>query len=257
VPPTPESEPRTSPTYADIVKRSSSGKNHHQQPQRHKLKSIIIDPSRLEVRPRHAGLQVRFADNPHLSPSAMRSSCSASSGINSSWNTWERKVECSWEELHPSPIHRSSNDGSTTRLSPRIRKITEGRCFICLARGHWLQHAEIPSPAFGATAQAIVSGTIVNATNIPVSGSCLVIRLYRNTFHERNNPRVTRMIVAQSVCTQEAMILHFSISSPNMLTIFSKKSRRCLTQRYKACVVDSHCCSMHSYISCKNLVKNG
>lgn len=120
-----------------------------------------------------------------------------------------------------------------------------------------LQHAEIPSPAFGAAAQAIVSGTVVNATNIPVSRSCLVIRLYRNTFHERNNPRVTRMIVAQSVCTQEAMILHFSISSPNMLTIFSKKSRRCLTQRYKACVVDSPCCSMHSYISCNNLVKNG
>lgn len=148
MPPTPESEPRTSPTYADVVKRSSSGKNHHQQPQRHKLKSIIIDPSRLEVRPHRAGIQVRFADNPHLSPSAMRSSCSASSGINSSWNTWEIKVECSREELNPSPIHRSSNDGSTTRLSPHIRKITEGRCFICLARGHWAAACRDPITCF-------------------------------------------------------------------------------------------------------------
>ena len=124
VPPTPESEPNTSRTYADIVKHSSSGKNHHQQPQDHKLKSIIIDPTRCEVPRRCAGLRVRFADSP---------SCSATSSIDSSRNTLWRKVEYPREELHHSPTHPSSNDGSMTRLSPRIRKIIEGRCFICLA----------------------------------------------------------------------------------------------------------------------------
>jgi hypothetical protein len=82
--PTPESEPKTSRTYNDIVKHYSSGKNHHQQPQDHKLKSIIIDPAYREVPPRRAGLRVRFADSP---------SCSTTSGIDSSRNTLWRKID--------------------------------------------------------------------------------------------------------------------------------------------------------------------
>jgi hypothetical protein len=60
---------------------------------------------------------------------------------------------------------------------------------------------KIPSPASGVAAQAIVSRIVVNATNIPISRSCLVFRLYHNAFHERNNPWVTRMIAALSACT--------------------------------------------------------
>jgi hypothetical protein len=52
------------------VKHSSLGKNHHQQLQGQKLKSIITDPARREVPPRHVGFQVRFADSRHVSPSA-------------------------------------------------------------------------------------------------------------------------------------------------------------------------------------------
>jgi hypothetical protein len=137
--PTPDSEPKTSRTYTDIVKHYLSGKNHHQQPQDHKLKSIIIDPAHREVPPRRAGLRVRFADSP---------SCSTTSGIDSSRNTLWRKIDYPQDELHHSPTHPSTNDGSMTRLSPRIRKIIEGRCFICLARGHWAAACRDPITCF-------------------------------------------------------------------------------------------------------------
>jgi len=64
-----------------------------------------------------------------------------------------------------------------------------------------LQIVEIPSPASGSAARAIVSGIVVSVTNIPVNRPCLVAHLYRNVFHGRNNHKVTRMIVALSVCT--------------------------------------------------------
>jgi len=64
-----------------------------------------------------------------------------------------------------------------------------------------LRIAEIPSPASGAAARAIVSGIVVSVTNIPVNRPCLVAHLCRNVFYGRNNHKVTRMIVALSVCT--------------------------------------------------------
>ena len=35
-----------------------------------------------------------------------------------------------------------------THLSPRIQKIIEGRCFICLARGHWAADCRDPITCF-------------------------------------------------------------------------------------------------------------
>ncbi|CAD6246095.1 unnamed protein product [Miscanthus lutarioriparius] len=125
VPPTPESEPKTSRTYTDIVKHSSLGKNHHQQPQDHKLKSIIIDLARHEV-PRHcARLRVHFTDSP---------SCSATSSIDSPKNTlWRKKklkiasmLNQDWSGVNQAtqlrwPLHHARNQGAgeTNFIGPR------------------------------------------------------------------------------------------------------------------------------------------